>query len=258
MDLHERKSRLRQSKANNLGFKESKGEHVLILNPDILAEGETIVDSLNHFKNKENENFGILACQLTYPDGKKQESRTFKSSPIVEELNQNLFLQKLGFHLGKEKNQGEIVAIMGSYLLFNRTLITKINYLFDEDFFMYSEEFELCARIRKAGLKIGYLEGESVVHIGGATVTDSVWSRKQKLISQFLYIFKSKGTFQFLMVFGLKKLNLFTLIITYFFIKTSNKEKAKIQISDFFKLYFQILSILLLNFRIHKSFRVKA
>jgi GT2 family glycosyltransferase len=68
----------------------------------------------------------------------------------------------------------EVDVVIGAFILVPAKEIAKLAG-FDERFFFYSEEMDLCYRFKKAGGKVFYLPATSVVHIGGATVGNIPW-----------------------------------------------------------------------------------
>jgi hypothetical protein len=63
---------------------------------------------------------------------------------------------------------GTIAWVLGASMMVRRDAFEKVGG-FDEGFFMYGEETDLCLRLRKAGYEIGYVEGVTVSHIGGVS-----------------------------------------------------------------------------------------
>ena len=81
---------------------------------------------------------------------------------------------------------------------------------FDSDFFMYSEELDLCHRIRKQGYSIQYTDEVHVIHKHGGSTTDGQWSLRQKYVSNLLLYKKKKGAFGYLLYHFLFCLNSFS------------------------------------------------
>lgn len=159
-------------RANNLGVARASGEFLLLLNPDtVLDEVQTIrhlVDALS-----DNPQFGLIA-------------------PLMHEPRKNkLVLPRYGYpsqrylKLTKKLNDlpGEIAWVLGACMLLKRSLFNEISG-FDEDYFLYGEDIDICLRIRLAGHKIGFTNTVKIMHVSGASEigADSYekWLRKRR------------------------------------------------------------------------------
>tara|TARA_X000000950_G_C13891784_1_gene651166 strand:- start:946 stop:1776 length:831 start_codon:yes stop_codon:yes gene_type:complete len=123
---------------NNLGIKVSQTNYVLVLNPDTILNKNTIPNLL-----KEAEiikDFAIIGPRIVEDNGKKK--------------NENNKTYELASYL------------KGFAILFNKKKLDKIGY-FDESFFLYFEEIDLCKRIIDNGEKIYVINSSSIKHIGG-------------------------------------------------------------------------------------------
>ncbi len=123
------------AKGNNLGLKEVKTRYALVLNPDTIVAK----DALHNFINsaKKDLNFFLIG-----PD------------------------QKNSFSIKKEIY--EVENIKGFALFFNMQKFNNI--FFDENYFLYFEEIDLCKKIRKAGGKIYLDTSIKIIHEGGKSV----------------------------------------------------------------------------------------
>jgi GT2 family glycosyltransferase len=159
------------AKANNLGFRKATGEFILILNPDVIFDKKTDIKILINELDK-NENVAIVAPKLIYENGLLQESARSFPNPLV------LFIR--GFNLGKFFNRYEFYKnyflsdsndnyprevdwVIGAFILIKKNLLIKVNY-FDEKFFMYYEDADLCLRLLRNGYKTLYFPAITVTH----------------------------------------------------------------------------------------------
>lgn len=197
----ESKKNLGMGGGNNLGIKEAVGKYVLILNPDTIVKPEAIKKLYDYLEA--NENVGVAGPKLLYPDGQLQYScfrgwkfltpvyrRTFLGRMAKKHLNN--FLMRDFDHLSAR----EVDWLMGSCLMIRRSVLDKIKTsprnltpslsfpasmcgagsrrggkesqgeeeYFDERFFMYFEDTDLCRRVRQAGWKVIYFPEAVVVH----------------------------------------------------------------------------------------------
>jgi len=104
------------------------------------------------------------------------------------------------------KNQG-IKAFMGCYMLIPKAVIERCG-MFDPDFFMYSEEIDLCRRITKMNYKLFFYTELNAIHLFGGSTTDNQWANHQKLLSNALLHLKSGGIFNYLLYHFIWHINL--------------------------------------------------
>lgn len=164
---------LRFAKANNVGIQASRGQYVLILNPDTLIHEGTL-DKLIAFADA-RPNVGAFGCKVVNVDGSYQESgRPLPSllSPWITAF----CVRRLGYlsdlflsdtYVGwKGQIQREVGYLSGCFILVRGDLLRQIGG-FDEQFFYYYEDIDLCHRIWEAGYSIMYTPSMTITHIGG-------------------------------------------------------------------------------------------
>jgi len=212
-------------RANNIGIKAAKGEYVLLLNSDVIVLPGTIEKCLEALK--EDQQIGVLGCKLLNEDGSEQKS-TFTIASFAHLLNQNLLIDKL-FKLKEPKDQ----AIMGSFMLFPKKVLDEVGG-FDPDFFMYSEELELCNRVLKAGYKIEQENSVAVIHEHGGSTLNKTWSIQQRFLSNALLFYKIHGFCGYFAYHGIYITNIITNFSLMWFLD-SNYRKSFFTES---KLYF--------------------
>jgi GT2 family glycosyltransferase len=171
-------------RANNLGIKKSKGEYLLLLNSDIVVVENTVNQCLNEIKNRKN--IGALGCLLLNEDGSFQK---FTSS--IASFRKMLDLN-LVFNYFIKPEKFKIDAIMGAFMLIPKNVLEECG-CFDPDFFFFSEEVELCHRIKKGGYSIVCLEDVNAIHKGSGSNTDRSWAFKQGFLSSALLFLKVRG-----------------------------------------------------------------
>jgi GT2 family glycosyltransferase len=160
---------------NNTGMRAAFGRYFLIINPDawIVADG---IEQLARFAD-EHPDAAIVGPKLLNTDGSLQGS--VRGFPTVWRLaTEYLFIRKLAprsrrlnpLYVGEfahdEAREAEWVA--GSCILVRRDAVDAVG-LFDEDFFMFSEETDWCYRFRAAGWTIWFFPGAEVVHVHEAS-----------------------------------------------------------------------------------------
>lgn len=225
-------------RANNIGINKAKGDYILFLNSDMVILDGTIEQCL--FFLKENKQIGALGCKLINKDGSLQKSTYPYIADYKGLLEKNLAYDKFF----KDQNQ-TIKGLMGSFLLIPINVISKVGG-FDPDFFMYSEEMELCYRISKSGFKIVYFDKVKAVHVHGASSTNKRWATRQNYLSNALLFYKIKGVFGYFLYHLLFITNSFTnFILMWLLDKNYRTDYFHIQ-ADYFSNLIQYLTIPLL------------
>lgn len=164
---------LRFAKGNNVGIEASRGEYILILNPDTIVHEGTL-DKIVAFADKHPEG-GAFGCRVLNPDGSYQACIRPFPTPRSEWCLA-LGLRPLA-HLSdwfqpneyvgwKGDTEREVGWPAGCFIVFRGELLKKLGG-FDDQFFYYYEDTELCRRVWEAGHKILYTPECTIVHLGG-------------------------------------------------------------------------------------------
>ena len=160
---------------SNAGMRVASGDYFLLLNSDAWAL-EDGVERLAAFADEHPE-AAVAGPRLLNPDGTLQPSvRWFPS--VWRLATEYFFLRKLAprsrafnafYAAGFAHDEvREAEFVMGSVMLVRREAADTVG-LFDEDFFMFSEETDWCYRFRQAGWKVVFVADAEVVHVGGAS-----------------------------------------------------------------------------------------
>jgi GT2 family glycosyltransferase len=162
------------SRANNQAIKISKGEYVLLLNPDTVVE-EDAFEKCIEFMDA-NPKAGGLGVKMIDGNGIfLPESKRGLPTPSVSFYKifglSTLFPRSERFakyHLGylKENETNEIEVLSGAYMWMRKTVLDQVGYL-DEAFFMYGEDIDLSYRITEAGYKNYYFPKTRIIHYKG-------------------------------------------------------------------------------------------
>jgi N-acetylglucosaminyl-diphospho-decaprenol L-rhamnosyltransferase len=161
---------------NNEGMRRaSPGRYFLLLNSDAWVTGDA-VERLVEFADA-HPRAAVVGPRLRNPDGSLQ--RSVRGFPTLWRLaTEYLFLRKLAprssalnaFYGGgfAHDEAREVDWLYGACLLVRQEAVAEVG-LFDEDFFMFSEETDWCYRFCAAGWKTYFFPGAEVVHVGGAS-----------------------------------------------------------------------------------------
>ena len=156
----------------NAGIGRAKGEYIFEINADIIfTNGKDILDLIEYLEK--NDNVGIVAPRLFNPDGSVQQTY-FRNYTLPTILARRTFLGKtrlgkkiLDKFMYKDVNMSgsfEPDWVLGAAMMMASKRFAKIGGKFDERFFMYFEDADLCRRFKIAGFKIIYFPFTSFVH----------------------------------------------------------------------------------------------
>jgi GT2 family glycosyltransferase len=157
--------------ANNAGFAVASGRYLLALNPDTVVRWgrfQALVDAMD-----ERPRIGAASVIQEEADGSLQSIR--RDPTVTRALSEALLLRKLpGCRRLQERelDQGaygeerDADWLVGAVLVVRREAAVAVGG-FDERFFMYSEEADLCRRIRDAGWEVRHLPVMRILHHGG-------------------------------------------------------------------------------------------
>jgi GT2 family glycosyltransferase len=165
------------SGANNQGIQVSKGRYILLLNNDATIKPgalQKLIDSMERFPG-----VGLMGGKLINTDGTVQQSfgnlipflSEFIQSKLFwnfYEIRKNRFVGMLMEKLHQQSRQVDWVK--GACMMLKRQAIFDVG-LFDDQFFMYFEEADLCIRLKNIGWKVYYESGAEVIHHGGISVS---------------------------------------------------------------------------------------
>ena len=203
--------------ANNIGIKKAKTDFVLILNPDVILETSTINELI--IASQKNTNFAILApisVDVDYPNYK-----LFKDEKNNQESN---FLFK-------------VKSVDGFAMLFNKKKLDEVlsKDYFDQNFFMYLENDDLCKRIIQINENIFIVPKSKIKHLGAKGVNEKYnkeieLSRNWHWIWSKFYFNKKHFGYSKAFLNGLPKF-ISSLVKYFFYLLIKNKIKKKIYLN---------------------------
>jgi N-acetylglucosaminyl-diphospho-decaprenol L-rhamnosyltransferase len=145
---------------HNRVIRETSGRYVFLLSHDTSVEPGSLARLAAYMDA--NPRAGALAPRLRYPDGRAQPSAWRFPTPVVAALS-TLTLARVGVVQSAGERPRRVDWAMGAALFLRRAALDEIG-LFDEGFFMYSEETDLCLRLARAGWETHFLPAVTVVH----------------------------------------------------------------------------------------------
>lgn len=160
--------------ANNQVLPHCRGRYIFFLNPDTDVVSGAFREAISYMDAMPN--VGLAGTKIINPDGSYQDSISYRY-PGEKYTTGELSGLK-----------GQIACVLGAVMIARAELI-KDMHGFDEDFFLYGEDQDLCLRIRKSGYEIGHIDSAVFVHYGGQserqTTSSEVW--KRKINAEFLF-----------------------------------------------------------------------
>ncbi len=173
--------------ANNQGAEVSRGQYVLFLNSDTQIHDNVLGEMISSIE--ENPKIGVATCGLNNKDGSIQDTGGyFPTLPRV--LAWMLFFDDIPWiinlitsyhpHTSYFETPHKQDWVKGAFLMTRRDIFKKVKG-WDETYFMYVEDVDLCFKIKKLGFEVWYLPKYKITHLGGASSKTQEFS----LISEF-------------------------------------------------------------------------
>lgn len=160
--------------ANNQVLPLCRGKYVLFLNPDASLHADAIEKMIAYMND--NPHVGLAGGNIMYPNRDPQwtVSNRYPGQKYASDELEGL--------------PGSIACVLGAAMI-TRSELMKMTGGFDEDFFLYGEDQDLCLRIRKAGYEIGHVADATVIHRGGSSVKSlspsTIWEKK--IIAEYIF-----------------------------------------------------------------------
>lgn len=194
------------SGGNNLGFNHARGRFVLILNYDVAVVPGAITALVDFLR--QHPRVGIVGPRLVYPDGQLQYScRRFprvltpfyRRTPLGRTPAARRELARYLMLDADHRVDGPVDWLFGACLLIRREALQQIG-LFDDRFFLYFEDLDLCRRSWAAGWQVWYLPSVELVHYHAQSSAEGTLltaltnpSARHHLASWLRYLWKYRG-----------------------------------------------------------------
>ncbi|MPT32831.1 MAG: glycosyltransferase family 2 protein [Chryseobacterium sp.] len=206
----ESKENLGFSKANNIGVKAAKGEYVYILNPDTEIEGDYFKEILDFADSQKN--IGAIGLRMHNAKGEfLPESK--RSVPALINSFEKLFTKLRDDSKTYYRNDvdefgiAEVTVMTGANLLIKNSVYQEVGG-FDERYFMYGEDIDLCYTILRKGYKNFYYGKYSILHYKGESTVKNQLYLNRFFGAMDIFIgkyYKKQKPFQYLLMkIGLK------------------------------------------------------
>ena len=222
---------------NNYGFKLSKTDYALVLNPDAVCDKNFFVNVKKYLDKKFD--FTVIGTRLN-------KKSIFKSYGFFDKKNKSndlIDFDKKNKHLSIEK----VDWVVGCGMLINLKKF-KSNKIFDENFFLYFEEFDLCKRLKTKGENVYSSKLLLISHLGfkGSFASDlnlkleAAYLRNWHWMWSSFYFYKKNYGYLFAYKKSIGKL-VRSFIKYLFYVFFFNKEEANNYKSRFLGLFNSII-----------------
>ncbi len=190
------------ARGNNLGVTHSKGRELLFLNPDTEVVGSAL--STLVATGRADQKVGIVGARLLNSDGSLQIESVKAFPTIANQVLEFQFLQKrfpqlklwgIGPLFSGRGAPTAVDVVSGACLLIKRTVFDAVGG-FSERYFMYSEDVDLCWKVKRGGWEVMLARDATVIHHGGGSSSLAPVSQFSAVLireSRFRFFRHSKG-----------------------------------------------------------------
>lgn len=172
--LIENKQNIGFGAANNVGIKKSRGKYILILNPDTIIFPDSLQKLVTFLER--NSKAGAVGPKILNPDNSIQFecardfptplTEFFVLSTLYKRFPKSTIFGKYLMSYWDHNDEREVNLLSGSCALIRKEVFEEVG-LFDENFFMYTEETDLFYRIKRHGWKVYFLPSAQIIHLWG-------------------------------------------------------------------------------------------
>ena len=160
--------------ANNQLIPLCRGRYIFFLNPDTEIFPQCLHAAMVYMDS--HPRIGLAGTKIVNTDGSLQWSVSYRY-PGERYAKKEL-----------DSLPGSVASVLGASMIARAEIIERLQG-FDEDFFLYGEDQDLCLRVRKLGYEIGYIDSSVVIHVGGHSEKHSLLSEvwKKKINAEYLF-----------------------------------------------------------------------
>lgn len=226
---------------NNLGSKYAKGKYILFLNSDT----EVLKGALEELLKYLTKHKIAVIAPILLDKNKKPYQQGSKQLGFIEGIvslsfinsifPNNLISRKYFISKWNKKSVAEVDVVPGTALSISKELFSKVGG-FDDRFFLYFEEFDICRRLKKLHCRFFIIPSAKVIHYFGQSSSESDFENYFKK-SRFLYFKKHEGAVKALIVETFARFNkysaaLLLILLCSFALRAYNLDKQMIFIGD--------------------------
>lgn len=194
--------------ANNQAYELATGQYIILLNPDAYVKPGAVENAVRFME--EHPECGLCGGRLVNLDGDLDPSarrfpsslyKLFTLSGLGDRHPNSRVFGRGDFKYFDHNSVQEVDWVPGTFTTYRRHMLTQTG-LFDERFFIYYEETDVCLRAKRNGWKVFFIPDAEVVHVGGGsakTRKDQQFDKggsqvlKFRMRSEYLYFRKNYG-----------------------------------------------------------------
>jgi len=169
-----------------------RADYGLILNPDTIVNREAVLRCIR-FADAD-ATVGVVSCGVRDETGELQPGNFRKLPTLWTRFTEEFFLNRLTGHgrrghFGESGPAVEVEVVPGAFVILRMSLGRAIGF-FDGNLFLYSEDTDLCLRVRQAGYRVYYLRDVSITHHGARSTVKSFRSSAYEFYRSEDYYFQ--------------------------------------------------------------------
>jgi hypothetical protein len=221
------------AKGCNQGIQAANARHVLLLNPDMRVEPNTLAKTVDYLDLCPE--VGVLGAKLINSHGEPMHH--LRRFPTIQDQLTNLlklphlFPELMHRYHGRDLDleaEQSVDSVRGAYFAINRSALNKVGIL-DERFFLWFEEVDYCKRVKRAGLDVRYVPTIVAQDLVGRSFAKRglLWKQKVFIKSLIEYFKKWHPGWQVWLLYAIQPpvlgLALFADALFYFFPSLQNK-----------------------------------
>lgn len=196
--------------ANNQAYKQTSGDYIILLNPDAFIKTGAIENSIFFMEN--HPECGLAGGRLINLQGKLDPSarrfpnslnKLFTLSGLADRYPSCKIIGRGDFKFFDHNSFMEVDWVPGTFTIYRKKMLVSLcTGLFDERFYIYYEETDLCLLAKRNGWKVFFMPNAQVIHVGGASAkkrNDLTFDKggsqvlKFRMRSEYLYFRKNHG-----------------------------------------------------------------
>ncbi|HEX5450570.1 MAG TPA: glycosyltransferase family 2 protein [Gaiellaceae bacterium] len=160
------------ARATNAGIRSGGAPYILVLNPDTELRAGTLAYLLATME--QHPEVGVCGCRLERPDGRFDHAARRAFPTILGALGhfsgvgQRVERGRLAQYRAPAVERGPVDAVNGAFMLFRRSALEEVG-LFDEGYWMYMEDLDVCYRLAQAGWTTWYEPSVTALHVKGGS-----------------------------------------------------------------------------------------
>ncbi|MCJ7640982.1 MAG: glycosyltransferase family 2 protein [Desulfobacterales bacterium] len=175
------------ARAINRGLTESSGDFLLLMNPDIVIQSESLQPMINFMRSYPK--VGVCGCKLLNEDGSLQYSMGPFPTLLSTVWRRVFPRQTRRYHVWGYDEESPCDWITGAFMMIRKE-VSRLVGLLDENYFLYYEDVDYCLRAKKLGWSTYYFPGVSAYHLHPHAQSQSTQFTEETIRNSRMFFFK--------------------------------------------------------------------